>query len=323
MAGTIYSGTYVNGVVLSNPATQRPVTVTGKITDSTGDAVYGAPIFAWAVANRGTIDSTGGMGSYGIHLAAGGNITNTPVGVGPTSTGGLIEGCGGLLIEGAAGFVTNLGTILGTGANTNGVLLTAGGRITNGSAADTTALISDPRRGVGIDGGAGAVTNFGTIENAGASSSVVLKASGTVINGSSTSTAALIASNGGTGVYITGGAGTVTNFGTIHAYWGINLLHVGGRITNGSVGVTSSLIEGTAGSAAQITGTAGTILNYATIQSTDTRDTIDLLAGGEITNGSAASAAASISNTGGGTAIFLAAGDGDEFRQDRYAHRRV
>ncbi len=43
MAGTIYSGTYVNGIVLDDPATQLPATVTGSVSNKDGDAIYGKP----------------------------------------------------------------------------------------------------------------------------------------------------------------------------------------------------------------------------------------------------------------------------------------
>jgi hypothetical protein len=40
--GTTYSGAITTGITLNNPATQRPVAVTGTVTDnSTGAAFYG------------------------------------------------------------------------------------------------------------------------------------------------------------------------------------------------------------------------------------------------------------------------------------------
>src|SRR5262245_23844397 len=49
----VYTGTSVNGIVLTNPATQNPLTVaaTGYVTNQTwaqnGDAIYGAPVYPW------------------------------------------------------------------------------------------------------------------------------------------------------------------------------------------------------------------------------------------------------------------------------------
>ena len=142
MAGTIYSGTYTSGITLSNPATQRPVTVTGKISHANADAIIGTDAFAWTVNNLGTIENTGTTGS-GIQLLAGGTVNNENAGsVSPGGSSGfsLIEGYNdGVLIEFAPGTVSNLGQIEGTGTAGIGVnIFSAGGQVTNGSAAVTT-----------------------------------------------------------------------------------------------------------------------------------------------------------------------------------------
>lgn len=64
MTGTIYSGPYITGVVLSNAAAQRPATVAaaGKITNTNADAIYGNPDLAWIITNFGTIESSGTVG---------------------------------------------------------------------------------------------------------------------------------------------------------------------------------------------------------------------------------------------------------------------
>ena len=60
---------------------------------------------------------------------AGGRVTNGKSG----SPTGLISGqVAGVLIGGAAGTAVNFGTIAGTGDNSYGVYLAAGGSVTNG-----------------------------------------------------------------------------------------------------------------------------------------------------------------------------------------------
>ncbi|HEU0155476.1 MAG TPA: hypothetical protein VFQ82_05345, partial [Stellaceae bacterium] len=75
MAGTTYHGTYVNGIVLSNPATQNPATIaaTGYVSKN-GFALVGARGTAWTVSNLGTINGNGTLG-VGIDLE-GGAVTN-------------------------------------------------------------------------------------------------------------------------------------------------------------------------------------------------------------------------------------------------------
>jgi len=75
---SVYVGTYLNGIVLSDPATQNPaiVAATGYVTNQTmaynGDAIYGAPGYPWTVTNMGTVKST----STGVELSSGGTVTN-------------------------------------------------------------------------------------------------------------------------------------------------------------------------------------------------------------------------------------------------------
>ncbi len=91
MAGTIYSGTYLTGITLSNPATQRPVTVTGDIDVTNAEALFGDTSFAWTINNQGTIEGTGTAGS-GIQLVAGGVVNNESFSSGGGDPVGLIEG---------------------------------------------------------------------------------------------------------------------------------------------------------------------------------------------------------------------------------------
>ena len=308
MAGTTYSGTYTSGITLSNPAAQRPVTVTGKISHANADAIIGTDAFAWTVNNLGTIENTGTTGS-GIQLLAGGTVNNEKAGsVSPGGSSGfsLIEGYNdGVLIEFAPGTVSNLGQIEGTGTAGIGVnIFSAGGQVTNGSAAVTTALISGGSTAVVINGGAGTVANFGTITSTSSGFGVGLHDGGSISNGSNTSTAALISSAAGhTGVYVNGGAGTVTNFGSVKAGTVGVFLGDGGRVANGQSGATAGLIVGTTSSSVSIAGTTGTVINFGTLQSLGTLANVALNGGGSVTNGAAGAMSALI--TGSGTGIYI------------------
>ena len=221
-SGIVITGTDNDGIVLSNPATDDPVTitVTGSVTNQTGthnyDAIYGAPGHAWTVTNLGTIESGTHIGAddgshplpgVGVHLMAGGVVTNGQSG----ASTGLIEGHqGGIDIEGGTGSVTNFGTIESSGYY--GVFLGDGGSVTNGESGSAGALIEGT---VSIVGSTGTVTNFGTIQGS------------------------------GVGVDIGASSGTVVNFGTVYGFNGGNFDNyfgygVGvrqGSVTNGQSGL--------------------------------------------------------------------------------------
>jgi hypothetical protein len=298
MAGTVYHGTYLNGIVLDNPAKQRPVTVTGKISAKTGDAIFGNSALAWTVDNFGTIDATGTSG-FGVQLNAGGVVDNA-------GRRALVTGYGGILFKGAAGAVDNLGTIAATGKNVSSVDLSAGGSVVNGAAGATKARIAGGSHAVRIAGAAGTVVNFGAIANAGTRANVELLAGGAVANGSSASTAARIHS-AGTAIYAANGAGVVTNFGTIKGSTGILLLD-GGSVSNGASGSAAGLIAATSGNAVAIAGAAGTVANFGTITAAGTTPAVLLEAGGAVVNGAAGAAAALVSGTGSG--VYAANGRG-------------
>src|SRR5687768_360892 len=164
MTGTLYTGAYFNGIVLSDPATQKPATIgmtgyvgnIGTAPSHNGDAIYGQAGTAWSVINKGTIVSnTGNASSAGIHLKSGGTVSNQ-------ATGAIAGQLAGIFIEGAAGTVSNSGTIAGNAGH--GIYLGGGGRVTNGKSGSPAALISGAFNGVVVTGGSGTVVNFGTIE---------------------------------------------------------------------------------------------------------------------------------------------------------------
>ncbi len=113
LQGATVTGTYTNGIVLSNPATQNPTTVTasGYVTNTTtahnGDAVYGTTAAAWNVSNYGTLNAAGAL-SNGVFLSAGGTVANQ-------ISGSIAGGVHGVNITGGPGTVNNLGTILNIG----------------------------------------------------------------------------------------------------------------------------------------------------------------------------------------------------------------
>jgi len=169
--GIVYTGTYIYGIVLSDPATQNPATVaaTGYITNQTtnynGDAIYGAPGYPWTVTNMGTVKST----SNGVELSSGGTVTNFG-----TIDSGVGYPISGIVISGGSGTVTNFGTIV---SGEYGIKLTAGGTVTNGQGGF---IQGDYPAAVAL-WGSGTVTNFGTIYGT-YWDGVELGAGGSVIN---------------------------------------------------------------------------------------------------------------------------------------------
>ena len=195
---SVYVGTYLNGIVLSDPATQNPaiVAATGYVTNQTmaynGDAIYGAPGYPWTVTNMGTVKST----SNGVELSSGGTVTNFG-----TIDSGVGYPISGIVISGGSGTVTNFGTIV---SGEYGIKLTAGGTVTN---AQYGWIQGDYPAAVAL-WGSGTVTNFGTIYGT-YWDGVELGAGGSVINfGTIYGPHAAVE-------YLGTLAGTVTNAGTI------------------------------------------------------------------------------------------------------------
>lgn len=277
----------------------------------------------------------------GVGLSAGGSVTNGSA----TDTAALIKGgVAGVAINGGAGQVINDGTITAAGAyyaygsfspRGTGVELGGGGRVVNGASGLTTAAIDGNVSGISVYGGTGTVSNYGTIAGSGsktvsgryslAGTGVLLGAGGTVLNGSTSSTAAHVV-GASVGVSVAGGAGYVSNFGTIsaiatHNYYypenggtGVDLMS-GGTVVNGSSNVTSATIVG--GSFGVRLGNGGLVVNDGTIiglgnsyyNNTVTASTgtaVVLAFGGTVLNGASAGSKALIS--GGAYGVYLAGG---------------
>lgn len=197
-------------------------------------------------------------------------------------------------ISGAAGTVVNFGTLTTTGGYYVVVGLADGGSVTNGSLADTAALISLGPNGNGIviARGLGTVDNFGTIRpprGLGGSWAVNLLDGGSVGNGSNRDTAALIECSNGPVIEIGTRAGTIANFGTIEdaLYDGIRL-DQGGTVVNGSGADGAALIRA-GGSAIIIPEGNGVVRNFGTIRAgTSAANAVAVYVSGTIVNGSEA-----------------------------------
>jgi len=255
-----------------------------------GSGVYASA--AASIVNYGTVNALGGYRDNGVHLAAGGSLTN---GAATNTTATIVGYVNGVLAD-TSSAVANFATISGLlGA---GVSLAAGGSVTNGSASSTTALIEGVYGGVQASGAAGTVANFATIyaqpSDVHTHYAIYLEAGGAVTNGSSSDRAALI---GGGGVYAAGAPAAIANYGTIQSpnYTGV-VLEAGGTVTNGSVADKAALIEGVGGVDAY--NAAATVINFGKITGSNSYG-VYLSVGGTVTNGSSADTKARIAGFGG------------------------
>ena len=126
---------------------------------------------AGSVLNDATIKATGtdiSQPVIGVFLEAGGTIENL------TPSASIYGKQWGAIVEGSAGYVTNLGTMRAAASSGLGVDLIAGGTVTNGNGSDSTALIvggsgvtgDGVRIAAGAAGSGALVQNDGTIEGA-------------------------------------------------------------------------------------------------------------------------------------------------------------
>jgi hypothetical protein len=203
------------GVTLT--AGDSPVSIysTGMIdTNDPVAAVYG-PSAAYTIINAGTVYDSA-TNSVGIKLSRGGTIINTG------STAMIGAASVGVKVLNAAAYISNAGTIRGN----QGVLLNAGGTITNNQGATIYGTSN------GIQAGVVTITNLGTISSGPTITSTAIELEG---NG--------LVSNASTGTII-GGAG-------IAAFGGDAGL-LAGTAGNSTI-FNSGLISGTQGSGINLT----------------------------------------------------------------------
>ncbi len=197
------------GIILAG-GPQTAVYVRGGISLTNAGTIRGSSFGIYAgdngapgvIVNTGSIGASSGLGS-GIGLARGGTVLNG-------------------------------GTITGTGFY--GAILFDGGTVSN----DAGGLIAGNKSGLGFRLGAGTVTNFGSITALPSAptsppllpGAVALAAGGTVTNGTSYGSSALV-SGWESGVYIKNVAADVTNYGTIAgAEAGVRFSGAGGTVFN-------------------------------------------------------------------------------------------
>ncbi|HEV2335933.1 MAG TPA: hypothetical protein VGS13_10580 [Stellaceae bacterium] len=284
------------GAVTRFPTYASPLTITSTGAVEVNSTIAGVagilgPVgAAGTVTNLGTVESVGSQG-LGIDLLSGGLVTNGSTSV---ATATITASNNGINVGGAAGTVVNYGTILSTatGANGNGIYLSAGGTVTN------LGVIHGNNHGVLIAGGPGTVVNSGGI-----SDTVSLRAGGAITN-----TATGDISSVHYAIIISGSAGTLSNFGTIlvtAATAGKAVyLGAGGTITN------SGMIAGTV-DGVSISNTSGAVVNLGTIQGTSPSGfqvTGVALFGGSLSNGAGTATAAVISGVQYGAEIGNTAG---------------
>jgi hypothetical protein len=273
MTTKILSGIYTTEFNLTTPVTTLTVSASGYLgagLTATGTGTYtivndghivSSSAYALGLAGRGvvtnagTISSTSTTSGAGVLLGNGGLITN--------EAGGLITGYFGIGVETSAGTVINDGKVVATG--TYGVLLQAGGFITNGSSTDTTATLEGE---IGFLSDLSAtVHNYGTIATNGTSGAGgYLKDGGSFTNGSASDTSALV-SVVGIGVAVAGAAGTVVNYGTVRALGTMGAavgIEDGGAVVNGSAKDKTAILEGS-GLGVAVVAQAGTLTNFGTI----------------------------------------------------------
>ncbi len=289
---SIYAGNVINGA--------------GADHNALISGYFGAWIqqAAGTVTNFGTILGQGAAESGGVILSAGGAVRNGDL----SDIQALISGGSGVAIYGAAGAVTNQGTIDSTvGSETAvggyGVRLGAGGGLTNGAYSNHAALVEGYGAGVSVAGGAGTIHNFGLIRATGGlnaytpANGIELNAGGLLINGAPSDRLALVEGYSA-GVSVAGAAATIENFAVIRATGGAGAygveLKAGGLLLNDDQG----FIEGYGG--VVLNGVA-TAFNYGTIQASDLWGVVVAGAGGTLTNGAGPGASALIKGLFGAT----------------------
>jgi hypothetical protein len=244
------------------------------------------------IGNFGAIHSSNGAG---VTLAAGGSVTNGSASDTVASISGYLSG---IDATGASATIGNFGAISCTGRYGDGVELSPGGRVTNGSATDSTASIFG-YFGVSATGAAGSagvtVTNFGRISGTdrtavgftSASDRLIVEA-GSVLSG--------YAAGGGGALELAGGSETITGLGAYGAMTGGasgNLTGFGTYLVD--AGAVLTLTGANSLTTGQTLTVAGSLINTGSLQVTSRYDNgVNLSPGGRVTNGSATDSTASI-----------------------------
>ena len=301
--GTITGGN--NGVFFDSGGTGSVVNA-GSITGTTNDGVYmgaGGSVSNLAggfiLGNINGVEITNGIGSVvnvgtirgtnwnGVYMDA--NTTNGSVN--NLTNGTITGGANGVFITGT-GYVTNAGTITGTGAD--GVFIGSGGSVNN----LTNGIITGGYMGVGIYGATGSVVNAGVIIGTN-NNGVYMTAGGSVNNLTNG-----IITGGANGVELA--AGSVVNAGTITGMNGSGVaLDIGGSVNNLTNGIISGGWDGV-----EIAGAAGSVVNAGSIRGTNGSG-VALGTGGSVSNlsgGIISGNVAGVAIVGGGSVNNLLGG---------------
>jgi len=283
ISGVNYGVQIGGGLVINGKATSTHASIVG----------YAGGVLAsgGSVANFGSI-AGGATGGAGVTIENSAMLTNGSI----SDLTALVEGYTGVVASSSASSIANFGSIVGFGAGFGAFGVTLdGGALVNGALKDTSALI-EGYTGV-MESAGGRVTNFGSIEAQGTYQSafgVEISGGGTLINGSTRDSAALIA--GYTGVVSTKAAVRVANYGAIEGrgtgYYtaaGVDLLD-GGTVQNGASNDRSADIFGQIGVEL---GMYGSVTNFGAIFAT-TEVAVELDDGGSVVNGGGADVTAII-----------------------------
>ena len=297
-----FAGVFAGGdATIVNGAANSTVALIGGYY--AGVQIRGA---AATITNFGTVTASG-TGGVGAYLSNGGIVTNG----GPTNKSAAILSANiGVQAAHRTGTVVNFGTIKGNGTLGRGVVLSVGGSVTNGSSADTSAYIGANSRNAVYLGGdvADTIVNFGTIKATGpasSSSGISVRGGGSITNGSTADTKALIIGSNH-GIYISGiVASTVTNFGTIASSGGKSAItmYLGGHLINGSATDVTARISGASGA---YLGGPSTVTNFGTMTGT-AGSAVSLRGNSTVINGSAADKTATLNvvgNNGTHSAVY-------------------